>query len=167
MPHDDDLRKKAQEKIPGQRVHFHYRAQSGPHQGEAVELPLKMLALGNFKGYREAIPLAERESVNLTPENFNDTMQAADSAISLAKHPAYTLKIQSLDDFHPDRIAAQLPDLRHYLYIRELLNELKSSRASKKKKTVVQKALRRALRELMAIESALFDHTPTPATAAQ
>ena len=138
-----------QEIPPSARICITFRPYSGAHEGEDIELPLKLLVTGNFKGYREDTPLAEREPVAITPETFNEAMAAANIEITLPGNPSQTLRVCSLEDFHPDRILEQLPKTRLYLQIRQTLVELKNRLLTEKQRTVLIKSLQSSFEALI------------------
>lgn len=134
---------------PNARIHITHRPHSGTHQGEDIELPLKFLVVGNFKGYREDTPLAEREPVTITPSTFNEVMAAANIEATLSGNPSKKLHIRSLEDFHPDRTAEQLPDTRLYLQIRQTLVELKNRLLTEQQRTALIKSLQSSLEAIV------------------
>lgn len=140
-----------QEIPPDARIRITYRHNNGPHQGEDIELPLKLLVMGNFKGYREDTPLAEREPAAITLETFNEVMAAANIEITLPGNgnPSQILRICSLEDFHPDCILQQLPNTRHYLQIRQTLVELKNRLLTEQQRTAMIKSLQSSFEALI------------------
>jgi type VI secretion system protein ImpB len=119
---------------PKERVNIVYRPAIGDAK-EEVELPLKMLVMGDFTGRTDNRPLERREPVNIDKDNFNEVLKAqevrlnlsvpnrlsgnADDAINLS------LKVESMKDFGPEAIVEQVPELKRLLELREALRALK------------------------------------------
>ena len=54
---------------PQERVNITYKSSTGGAQQE-VELPLKMLFLGDYTGRPDGRPLEERKPINVDKDNF-------------------------------------------------------------------------------------------------
>ena len=120
---------------PKERINIKYLPNSGDQQAE-IELPLKMVVVGDFKGHGEDTPIEERESVQIDKHNFDAVMEKADlgldldvaDRLSLDDDDAQldvSLRFRSLSDFTPDAIARQVPELAKLLELREALVALK------------------------------------------
>ncbi|EGU49473.1 type VI secretion protein, VC_A0107 family, partial [Vibrio ichthyoenteri ATCC 700023] len=105
---------------PKERVNIKYIPSTGDAQAE-IELPLKTLVVGDFKGHAEETPLEERESVSVDKNNFEAVMRESNLKISTtvanklsddenAELPI-ELSFKSLADFSPDAVATQVPEL--------------------------------------------------------
>jgi type VI secretion system protein ImpB len=125
---------KDQTVAPKERVNIVYKSQVGEAQ-EETELPLKILMVGDYSGRSEDTPLEERKPINVDGENFNDVMAkqklAADvqvpDKLSGAKDATLDLHLEfkKLDDFGPEGIVAQVPELKKLLELRSALTALK------------------------------------------
>lgn len=124
---------------PRERVNIRYKsAAAGAH--EDVELPLRILLLGDLTGQPDARPLDEREPVNITKENFADVMaaQGLGASVEVPDHltgaPDATLRVdlafRSLADFRPEGLVEQVEPLRRLKELRDALRFLKSSSAN-------------------------------------
>ncbi|RJX75659.1 type VI secretion system contractile sheath small subunit [Vibrio sinensis] len=119
---------------PKERVNIKYIPSTGDTQAE-VELPLKTLVVGDFKGHGEETPIEERESVSVDKHNFEAVMRESDLKLSatvpnkLSDEEGTELPIElsfkSLADFSPDAVAAQVPELNKLVELREALVALK------------------------------------------
>ncbi len=67
---------------PKERVNIVYRPSLGDAK-EEVELPLKMLVMGDFTGSHDARPLEKREPVNVDKDNFNEVLKGAENRLEL------------------------------------------------------------------------------------
>jgi len=119
---------------PKERVTITYKSQVGGAQEEA-ELPLKILVVGDYTGRVDETPVEERKPINIDKENFGEvmagqnlkaTIQVADT-LSGEKGAtlAVDLKFKKLDDFGPEGIVNQVPELQKLLELRQALTALK------------------------------------------
>ncbi|MCW5204807.1 type VI secretion system contractile sheath small subunit, partial [Desulfobulbus sp. N2] len=60
---------------PKERVNIVYRPATGDAQ-EEVELPLKILVMGDFQQAEDDRAVEDREPINVDKDNFNDIMKA-------------------------------------------------------------------------------------------
>lgn len=117
---------------PKERVNIVYKPAIGDSQ-EEVELPLKLLMLGDYTLQEDDTPLEDRKVVNVNKDNFNDVMRAQGLNLSFTVDNALTgegeipvnLKLETLKDFEPEGIAKQIPELQKLLAVREALTTLK------------------------------------------
>jgi type VI secretion system protein ImpB len=119
---------------PKERINIKYVPATGDQQAE-IELPLKTLVIGDFKGHTEETPVEDRESVSVDKNNFESVMRESNLQISatvknkLSDDPDAELPVElsfkSLQDFAPDSVAAQVPELNKLIELREALVALK------------------------------------------
>lgn len=119
---------------PTERVNIVYKPATGNMQ-EQVELPLKMLMMGDFTGRQDDRPLEERAPINVDKTNFNEVMAQQDLKVTISvadklsneegTNLALSLQLKSLADFAPESIVNQVPELRKLLELRSALNALK------------------------------------------
>ncbi len=124
---------------PQERINIRYKTETGGVQ-EDVELPLRMLVLGDFTGRPDtsAAPdfktIEERKPINIDKNNFDDVLKSQQVGLSLQvdnvvkpedKELKVELKFDGMKDFDPEGIARQVPELRELLELREALTELK------------------------------------------
>jgi type VI secretion system protein ImpB len=119
---------------PRERVNIVYRPATGDAQ-EEVELPLKILVMGDFTGKADDRPLEDREPINIDKDNFNEVLKAQGVGVDvtvpnkLSGEPDedmnVSLKFESVKDFSPEAIAKNTPELNRLLELREALGALK------------------------------------------
>ncbi|MFA9596369.1 type VI secretion system contractile sheath small subunit [Citrobacter telavivensis] len=119
---------------PKERVNIKFQPKTGTQTAE-VELPLNLLVTGNLTGSTNDTPLDERQPVAINRNNFNAVLDEADigrdfvvpSVLSEMPDARMTvnLKVKSLADLSPDNIAAQVPEMRKMMELREALVALR------------------------------------------
>ena len=124
---------------PKERVNIVYKPALGEAQ-EDVELPLKMLVLGDFTGTPDGRPVEQREPVNVDKDNFNDILKAQNISINVSvpnllaaeqgQDMNVKLSVGSMKDFGPEAIVEQVPELKRLLELREALRALKGPLAN-------------------------------------
>ncbi len=118
------------------RVHITYDVET---EGAAIvrELPFVMGVMGDFSGDPTAPlqPMSERKFVQIDRDNFNDVMARMNPGLKLkvdnklseeGGQMAVDLKFNSIEDFEPARVAAQVPALRALMETRAKLRDLMS-----------------------------------------
>ena len=119
---------------PKERVNIVYRPADGDGR-EDVELPLKMLVMGDFTGRPDERPVEKRDPIAVDRENFNEVMKAQGISLNIAVPNRLTgvaddelpvnLKVESLKDFGPEAVVDQVPEMKRLLELREALRALK------------------------------------------
>ena len=119
---------------PKERVNITDKPATGDAQEER-ELPLKILALGDYTGRADDRTVEERKPVNIDKDNFNEVMEAHNLSLDAnvedklsgeeGAEMAVSLKFDTLKDFGPERIAEQVPELRQLMQLRSALTALK------------------------------------------
>lgn len=124
-----------QKEKPPARINLFLDVVKGDAQ-KKVELPLRMLVMGDFTGKESGIPLEDREKINLNKDNFEDVLRSQDVGIEMVVKDTLSggedddmkvnLKIDSMADFHPEQVAKQVPQLQKLLATRNLLQDLRN-----------------------------------------
>ncbi|SEL28284.1 type VI secretion system protein ImpB [Stigmatella aurantiaca] len=119
---------------PTERVNIVYKPATGNMQ-EQVELPLKMLMMGDFTNRQDDRPVEERVPINVDKMNFNEVMAQQELKVNvsitdkLSNEAGATLSMdlqfKTLSDFAPESIVNQVPELRKLLELRSALTALK------------------------------------------
>ena len=120
---------------PKERVNIVYRPATGDAK-EEVELPLKLLVMGDFTGSPDDRPLEQRQPINIDKDNFNEVLKARNIGLDLTvpnrlsgkpdEEMKVKLRLESMKDFNPDAVADQVPELKKLLELRDALRSLKS-----------------------------------------
>jgi len=123
---------------PKERVNIVYKAATGDAQ-EEKELPLKLLMLGDYTQRQDGTPVEDRAAIPVNKDNFSDVMQGMKLGLTLdvenrladtpegseAGRMAVNLQFRSMNDFRPEAVAEQVPELNQLLQLRSALQALK------------------------------------------
>jgi type VI secretion system protein ImpB len=119
---------------PKERINIKYSPATGDAQ-EEVELPLKMMMMGDYTLRADDTPLEDRKPINVDKDNFNKVMEGQNLSLDvlvdnkLSDEPdaemSMNLQFKSLKDFEPENIVKQVPELNQLLDMREALTALK------------------------------------------
>ncbi len=122
-----------QDEIPPSRVNIKYVKDTGGSQ-EELELPLKLLILGDFTMREDETSLEDRKRTSVDVNNFASVLKEQKLDLDLVVPNTLAgegempvkLKIEGLKDFTPTGIANQVPELKAMLAVRNLLTDLKA-----------------------------------------
>jgi type VI secretion system protein ImpB len=119
---------------PQERVNITYKPATGDAQAE-VELPLKMLFIGDYTGRPDGRPLEDRKPINIDKDNFEKVLGEQNLGVTMSVPDRLSgdaganlnvaLKFKKLSDFGPDSIAEQVPELKKLMELRNALSALK------------------------------------------
>lgn len=119
---------------PKERVNITYKPATGDAK-EEVELPLKVLVMGDFTGSPDETAVEDRQALNVDKDNFDNVLKSynikLDTAVEnkLAEEPgeemAVSLDFKSLKDFNPDAIVDKVPELKKLVELRNALKAVK------------------------------------------
>ena len=118
---------------PKERVNIVYRPATGGAQ-EEVELPLKLMLIGDYTLSEDERSLEERKAINIDKDNFNQVMREHKLALDVnvpnrlsgeeGEEMSASLKFETLKDFSPEAVVRQVPELARLLELREALLSL-------------------------------------------
>ncbi|MDI1476157.1 MULTISPECIES: type VI secretion system contractile sheath small subunit [Polyangium] len=126
---------------PKERVNITYKPATG-NAKEEVELPLKLLMLGDYTMRPDPTPLEDRKPINVDKDNFQKVMAEQKLSLNLAVKDRLSenednelnvnLKFRRLSDMEPAAIANQVPELKKLLELRAALTALKGPLGNEK-----------------------------------
>lgn len=136
---------------PKERVNIVYKPAIGD-ANEEVELPFRLLVLGDFTGKEDERLIEDREPINIDKDNFNEVLNSqnlelnfnVDDKISkdIDNKIEVKLKFNHMADFGPESIVQNTPELKALLEIRTALTALKGPLSNRP-------ALRKKLQEIL------------------
>jgi type VI secretion system protein ImpB len=102
---------------------------------EMKEIPFVVGVLGDFSGKPdEPLPkLKDRKFIEIDRDNFNKVLEGMKPRVAYrvdnkltndGSQIAVDLRFKSMDDFHPERVAEQVPPLRKLVEARKRLSDL-------------------------------------------
>ncbi len=124
-----------QNEVPKARINLKLSLHTGGAQRK-VELPLKLMTVGDFSNGRENRPLSEREKVDINKNNFDSVLSEFSPQVNLTVENTLAndgseenirLDFRNMKDFEPEQVARQIPQLKAMLAMRSLLRDLKSN----------------------------------------
>jgi len=140
---------------PKERINISYRPAVG-NAKEGVELPFKLLVLGDFTQTHSDSTLEERKLININKYNFSDVMTNLDLKVDFSVENKMSkvsgesidisLNIKELSDFEPDNIIQQVDELKKVLELRDALKALKGPIGNSPQ-------MRKQIRQLLADET--------------
>ena len=126
---------------PKERVNITYKPATG-NAKEEVELPLKLLMLGDYTMRPDPTPLEDRKPINVDKDNFQKVMAEQKLSLNMAVKDRLSenednelnvnLKFRRLSDMEPAAIANQVPELKKLLDLRAALTALKGPLGNEK-----------------------------------
>lgn len=123
-----------QSESPKERINVTYRPATGD-QTEEIEIPFKLLVVGEFNPDEEFTTVEDRKVVGVNKTNFNDVLQKQNINLDVSVDNKLTgveddtlhvnLKFNSMKDFSPENIIDQVDELKKLQELRESLVSLK------------------------------------------
>ncbi|MFP4417391.1 MAG: type VI secretion system contractile sheath small subunit [Fibrobacterota bacterium] len=123
-----------QNEIPPARINLKLDVGKGDAK-KKIELPLKMLVMGDFSSKKHDDRVVEREKISINKNNFTQVMESMDLNLKYSVDNKLTgegaipvdLKIKNMNSFKPENIAKDVPALSRLLAARNLIRDLKSN----------------------------------------
>ncbi|MEE1924010.1 type VI secretion system contractile sheath small subunit [Pseudomonas sp. 148P] len=120
---------------PKERINVTYKPATG-NAREETELPLKLMVLADFTQRKDERRIEDRKPISIDKHNFDDVLAKQEIQLTIAvpnrlqdeateDELALQLRIQSMKDFHPDRLVEQVPELQKLMELRNALVALK------------------------------------------
>jgi type VI secretion system protein ImpB len=120
---------------PKERINVTFKPATGGAQ-EEIELPLKVMVMGDFFHRYDDRPFIDRKPVAVNKNNFADVMGKLDLNLQISvpnrlsdsvedTELTANLAFKNTQDFEPEGIACQVPAMRKLLDLREALVSLK------------------------------------------
>ncbi|OCG14782.1 type VI secretion system contractile sheath small subunit [Gilliamella sp. WF3-4] len=124
-----------QNEVPPARVNIQLDLHTGGAQ-KKIELPLKILSIGDYGRGKDKRPLSEKEKVSINKNNFDAVLKEFRPTAKInvpntladdGSDISVDLVFESMNDFKPEQVARNIPQLRSLLAMRNLLRDLKSN----------------------------------------
>lgn len=119
---------------PKERVNVTFTPDSGGTQ-EEVELPLKLLVLGDFTQRADDRKIEDRKPIAIDKNSFNEVLAKQELNLTLAvpnrlqtsaeADLGVNISISSMKDFNPASLVDQVPELKQLMELRDALVALK------------------------------------------
>ena len=128
------MSKKEGSVAPKERINITYKPATGGEQSE-VELPLKILMLGDLTGRKDNRAIEDRKPISVDKDNFDKVMAAQELRTSVTVKNCLgddaesdlhlNLEFKGLKDFRPEGIVDQVLELKKLMQLRSALVALK------------------------------------------
>ncbi|MBV2134192.1 type VI secretion system contractile sheath small subunit [Pseudomonas sp. MAP12] len=120
---------------PKERINVTFKPAAGGAQ-EEIELPLKMMVLGDFTQRSDDRKIEDRKPIAIDKQSFDDVLAKQELSLTLAvpnrlqdepgdEELAVRLRIESMKDFNPANLVEQVPELQKLMELRDALVALK------------------------------------------
>ena len=123
-----------QKEKPPARINLFLEVLKGDAK-KKMELPLRLLALGDYSQSESNLPLSEREKININKDTFQQVMKSMGLKLDMTvpdrlkggeAESKVALKFDDLKSFEPEEVAKQVPQLAKLLSTRTLLQDLRN-----------------------------------------
>ena len=123
-----------QKEKPPARINLFLEVLKGDAK-QKLELPHRMMVMGDFKGREDSTPLDEREVINVNKDNFESVLKSMEMALEYTvkdrlkegdDEMKVNLKFDTLKSFTPEEVAKQVPELNRLVAMRNLLQDLRN-----------------------------------------
>jgi type VI secretion system protein ImpB len=118
---------------PKERVNITYKPATGDAQ-ENIELPLKLLMMGDYTLSPDDRLVEDRKPINVDKDTFNDVMRNQNLSLKMnvdnkmseeSGQMSVDLKFGTLNDFNPESVVKQVPEMNKLMELRTALQALK------------------------------------------
>lgn len=120
---------------PKERINVTFKpATGGAH--EEIELPLKLLAVGDYTHRKDERDVEDRKSISIDKLTFDEVLAKQDLQLMLSvpnrlqeeggtEELVVKLRVSSMKDFNPASLVDQVPELKTLMELRDALVALK------------------------------------------
>lgn len=120
---------------PKERINITFKPATGSAQ-EEIELPLKLMVLGDFTQQTDERKVEDRKPINIDKNNFDEVLANQKLGLTLSvpnrlqdqddsQELAIDLRINSMKDFNPASLVERVPEMRKLMELRDALMALK------------------------------------------
>ncbi|AXP06098.1 type VI secretion system protein ImpB [Pseudomonas sp. 43mfcvi1.1] len=120
---------------PKERINVTFKPATGGAQ-EGIELPLKLLAIGDYTHRRDERKIEDRKPIGIDKMSFDEVLAKQELNLTLSvpnrlqdgsetQELAVQLRVNSMKDFNPASLVEQVPELSKLMELRGALVALK------------------------------------------
>lgn len=120
---------------PKERINVTFKPSTGEGM-EELELPLKLMMIGDYTLTKDDRKLEDRKAININKNNFNEVLENQNIGLDLqvpnrlSDHDvnekiALSLRFKTLKDFDPANLVQQVPEMKALMELRDALVALK------------------------------------------
>ncbi|MCQ3000223.1 type VI secretion system contractile sheath small subunit [Pseudomonas syringae] len=120
---------------PKERINITFKPATGSAQ-EEIELPLKLMVLGDFTQQMDERKVEDRKPINIDKNNFDEVLANQKLGLTLSvpnrlqdedgsQELAINLRINSMKDFNPASLVEHVPEMKKLMELRDALMALK------------------------------------------
>ena len=120
---------------PKERINVTFKPSTGAAQ-EEIELPLKLMVLGDFTQRADDRKIEDRKPISIDKNNFDEVLGKQELSLTFAvpnrlqdeetdDELPVQLRINSMKDFNPAAVVEQVPELKKLMELRDALVALK------------------------------------------
>ena len=121
---------------PKERINVTFKPATGGNQ-EEIELPLKLLAIGDYTHRRDERKVEDRKPISIDKMTFDEVLAKQELELTLnvpnrlqdeegvTEELPVKLRVISMKDFNPASLVEQVPELKKLMELRDALVALK------------------------------------------
>ncbi|EPN26875.1 hypothetical protein A245_47415, partial [Pseudomonas syringae pv. actinidiae ICMP 19096] len=121
---------------PKERINVTFKPATGGNQ-EEIELPLKLLAIGDYTHRRDERKVEDRKPISIDKTTFDEVLAKQELELTLSvpnrlqdeegvtEELPVKLRVNSMKDFNPASLVEQVPELKKLMELRDALVALK------------------------------------------
>ncbi len=120
---------------PKERINVTFKPSTGEGM-EELELPLKLMMIGDYTLVQDEQKLEDRKAININKNNFNEVLENHDLGLTLQvpnrlsdnatdDELAVNLQFKTMKDFDPASLVQQVPEMKGLMELRDALVALK------------------------------------------